>query len=746
MTTPRGKHVLHYAVLFSSGLMVMFALSLTFFHQDQQQKFIDHEQQLSERSVADVATQISLYIEKQRRTVSLFGYAHIDELHQLPNNDPNEPHKTALWPRLSNIEPSALNYTLADNSGEVILDDPLKIIGRGCQNDIIFYAHNEYPNDIFVHTNHVIGDHIDVITPLMRDETSPSLFFFVSLNLAELTDLLRLSEAEEHSLMLIDKKGSVQLSSTGRNQEQPLLKDLDTQVLAKTSIPGTGWQVVDTIDKDMYSKHALSLAYTGMGVFGLLSALGLPLLWLVFREEKGRHQAESELITSHNQLEKLLEKRTNALLRSKNDLDYLARYDLLTGLLNRQAFTLAVTEALEQQRTHKRTHSTPSTLCYLDLDQFSMINDMAGHHAGDQLLKQCAEMLQTTLPKSSIISRLSGDHFGIFLPSTTTEDARHMFSMLLHKIQVEALHWEGSEYRISASVGMTSIPPKDTDLQKHLAESDIAIRLSKEKGKGRITVYQDENLTAPIKNGTTEQSLHILNAIKENRLALFQQPIIPLQAERANEQRIEILVRMYGAQGELIPPNDFIPTAEQFGQMPDLDYWVTEHTLMWMNEQEHTPYVHINLSGQSLIGEQCFSRFIDLLNKTPHKTLRHLCFEITETVAVSDYAQAILFIQAVRNLGCSFALDDYGSGVCSFSYLRNLPIDILKIDGELIRSLTEDDVNSAMVASIVSMSKAMKLTCVAEYIEDEQTSQRLKEIGVDYGQGYLFAKPEKLTD
>ena len=740
MTTPSGKHVLHYAVLFSSGLMLMFALSLTFFHQDQQQEFIDHEQQLAERSVADVATQISLYIEKQRRTVSLFGYAHIDELHQLPNSYPNEPHKTALWPRLSKIEPNALNYTLADNTGEVILDDPQKIIGRGCRNDIIFYAHNEYPNDIFVHTNHVIGEHIDVITHLMRDETSPSLFFFVSLNLAELIDILRLSEAEEHSLMLIDNKGSVQLSSTGRNQEQPLLKDLDTQVLAKTSIPGTGWQVVDTIDKDMFSNNALSLAYTGLGVFGLLSALGLPLLWLIFREEKGRHRAESELITSHNQLEKLLEKRTNALLRSKNDLEYLARYDLLTGLLNRQTFTLSVNETLEQQDDN----SLPSCLCYLDLDQFSMINDMAGHHAGDQLLKQCAETLQTTLPKSSIISRLSGDHFGIFLPSTAIEDARHMLSMLLHKIQVEPLNWEGSEYRVSASVGMTSIPSGDTDLQKYLAEADIAIRLSKEKGKGRITVYHDENLTAPAQNTTTEQSLHILNAIKENRLTLFQQPLIPLQPDRASEQRIEILVRMYGSQGELIPPNDFIPTAEQFGQMPDLDYWVTEHTLKWMNEQEHTPYVHINLSGQSLTGEQHTTRFITLLNKTPHKTLRHLCFEITETIAVSDYAQAILFIQAVRNLGGSFALDDYGSGVCSFSYLRNLPVDILKIDGELVRSLAEDDVNSAMVASIVSMSKAMKLTCVAEYIEDEQTSQRLKEMGVDYGQGYLFAKPKKL--
>lgn len=731
--------VLRYAVLFSTGLMLLFAIALLYYYHQQQEGFVHQHQKIAERSVRDVRKQIQLYIEKQRRTVSLFGNAHALELAQLPNLKPNEPWKTLLWPRLVNIEPSAQNFTLADHRGDILLDDPQKIVGRGCRNDVTFFAEFNYPNKLFIHTNDVIGDHIDIITRVKSQAGKPAHLFFVSLSLSELTDIITRGEAEQHQLVLVDEQNNLQLSAEGRPAEPINLRDMPGSTLYQATIPGTRWQLVDMIPATLYKDHAQALQSTSLVIFFLLSALGLPLLWLIFREERGRRLAETRLIDSHQMLEALLEKRTNALLESKQDLDYLAQHDLLTGLLNRSTFTQQVCQLMEQGVSHQN-----HVIAYIDLDDFNLINETAGHHAGDRVLEALTDLLKRTMPENGLAARLGGDLFALALPEQNADDALPFLQSLqenIHMLKGDHLPAGG---RVSVSIGLTETSASKSSIHGFLTEADIALHQAKEHGKGHICLF--DTLEEDIENRSRllQHSINVESALQQDRLTLFQQEIRAISADAEAEPRIEILVRMYDFENNVISPADFIPAAEQFGQMPDLDYWVTEHAVQWMESQEHCPYVHINLSGQTLTSKQSFNRFLNLLKNSTHHALRHLCFEITETTAVQDFAQALHFIQAAKALGVSFALDDYGSGVCSFSYLRTLPVDILKIDGDLITSMSGDSVNSAMVESIVSMAKALDLSCVAEFIEDEVCLKQLQQMGVEYGQGYLFHKPTPL--
>lgn len=419
-------------------------------------------------------------------------------------------------------------------------------------------------------------------------------------------------------------------------------------------------------------------------------------------------------------------------------LSYQASHDALTGLYNRRMFESHLQEILASVKSENRHH----VLLYLDLDQFKIVNDTCGHIAGDELLQQLPLLFHRILRSGDTIARLGGDEFGVLLENCSLEKSVAIAEKIREQIKDFRFVWEGKTFEIGVSVGVVEINAENINMTHILSTADIACYAAKDAGRNRVHVYEESDVVVSRRHGEMHWTARITKALNEDRFCLYHQKIVNLKSGAV--EHTEILIRMIGEDGSIILPGAFLSAAECFNLMVAIDRWVISHVFQIMNlcatKQVTEPIniVAINLSGDSLSDDGLLN-FICSEKDKYNISLDRICFEITETVAISNLTQAVFFIEELKQHGCKFSLDDFGSGLSSFAYLKTLPVNYLKIDGSFVRDISKNEIDKAMVKSIQQVARAMKLKTVAEWVEDEQTLNILKELGVDCAQGnYLM--------
>ena len=431
--------------------------------------------------------------------------------------------------------------------------------------------------------------------------------------------------------------------------------------------------------------------------------------------------------------------------RLSKQLSYEASHDALTGLFNRREFELRLQRALETAQAENVEHA----VCYLDLDQFKIINDSCGHVAGDELLRQLAGTLKSCIRAGDTLARLGGDEFGVLLENCPPKFARRVADTLLQTIGSFQFPWDNKSFTVGASIGLVVVDDTSENINDVLVAADSACYAAKDHGRNRIHVYQPDDKELAERHGEMQWVIRIKRALEQDRFRLYAQTIEPVQRGVEQGKHYEVLVRLVDEDGGIVPPGAFLPAAERYNISTSIDRWVLQATLDWLRHHgDHLDELFlcsINLSGLSLGDKKFLDDVISDLPKSgvpPEK----ICFEITETAAISHLQTATHFIQSLRGLGCKFALDDFGSGLSSFAYLRNLPVDYLKIDGVFVKDMAEDPINLAMVKSINEVGHVMGKKTIAEFVEDDAILAKLAEIGVDYAQGYGIAKPGPIEE
>ncbi|MBR0566401.1 ammonium transporter [Azoarcus sp. L1K30] len=420
-----------------------------------------------------------------------------------------------------------------------------------------------------------------------------------------------------------------------------------------------------------------------------------------------------------------------------------ASHDALTGIPNRREFERRLSELLIPGVPPGGTH----TLCYLDLDQFKVVNDTCGHVAGDELLRQVCTLMRERMRAADLLARLGGDEFGVIFFNCPVDKALEMAEGFREAIRAYRFAWEGKSFSIGVSIGLVPVTDSDREIGRILSAADTACYAAKEGGRNRVHVYRPDDDQLMERHGQMQWVARLHGALDEDRLRLFVQPIVPLSAAQAIHY--EVLVRLE-EDGRLISPGSFIPAAERYNLMPRIDEWVFRNVLAWVSDTYRKEgriegTWCINLSGNSLSDEGLLTQIRTGLARAalPHGAL---CFEITESSAVANLSRVVNFIGELRTLGCSFALDDFGSGLSSFAYLKTLPVDYLKIDGAFVRDIATDPINRAMVQAINTIGHTMGLVTIAEFVESADVLEVLREIGVDYGQGYHLGMPRALAE
>lgn len=425
-------------------------------------------------------------------------------------------------------------------------------------------------------------------------------------------------------------------------------------------------------------------------------------------------------------------------------LSWQAAHDALTGLVNRREFEHRLQNALTASQAEGQQHA----LVYIDLDQFKIVNDTCGHVAGDELLRQLSALLQRQLRASDTLARLGGDEFGVLLENCPMEQAQRIAEGLRAATRDFRLVWENKTFEMSASMGIIAIHRESGTLAQVLSAVDMACYVAKERGRNRVHIYQESDADFARRHGEMLWVTRLNQALRDNRFVLYRQEIRPIAAAPSSHF-YEVLLRIRNEDGSLSLPGSFLPAAERYGLMCAIDRWVIQHLFsqqtLWRREDVHgdadgIDLATINLSGASL-NDETFLDFARDAIKQYNINPRAICFEITETVAITHFDRAIKLLTALREIGCRFALDDFGSGLSSFGYLKNLPMDFLKIDGGLVRHIVDNPIDAAMVEAINDIGHVMGLQTIAEYVENEAIHQKLASIGVDFIQGFGIAIP-----
>ncbi|HZD53289.1 MAG TPA: EAL domain-containing protein, partial [Woeseiaceae bacterium] len=424
-------------------------------------------------------------------------------------------------------------------------------------------------------------------------------------------------------------------------------------------------------------------------------------------------------------------------------LSYQASHDSLTGLINRREFENRLVAALESAHNKGLRHG----LLYLDLDQFKVVNDTFGHTAGDELLRQVSELVQAQIRSTDVVARLGGDEFGILLERCSEQRAIEVAESIRNAVEGHRFAWQDAFTSVRCSIGVVLIDDDSPSVASLMSSADVACYSAKDMGRNQVHLYQQSD--ASVRHEEMKWVSRITSAVEENRLELFYQPIIGIGANKnGGRGHYELLLRMRGEDGELVSPDQFIPAAERYNLMSVLDRWVIRQALTQLADRSPpgTPArftLAINLSGTSL-SEDRFLEFVIEELKRQKLPQGAICFEITETAAISNLSRVIHFMQALKKLGCRFSLDDFGSGLSSFTYLKNLPVDYLKIDGQFIRNVVEDSVDESMVRAINDVGRAMGIETIAERVETKQVLDKLGDLGVAFAQGYFIARPTSI--
>jgi diguanylate cyclase (GGDEF)-like protein len=453
--------------------------------------------------------------------------------------------------------------------------------------------------------------------------------------------------------------------------------------------------------------------------------------------QRGVNHMAGHLQAMHDQMQEKIDQATARLV-------FQASHDALTGLINRREFEQRLERTLQSAVQQDREHA----LCYMDLDQFKVINDTCGHAAGDELLRQLALLLKGNLRERDTLARLGGDEFALLLENCSLGDALEVAEAFRLEVQRFRFQWGDRIFAVGMSVGMVAINRDSGTAANLMTEADAACYLAKDRGRNQIHIYESRDHDLARHRGEMQWVARIQHALEENRLRLSWQKIRRADGALETTRHVELLLRMIDDDGSEILPMAFIPAAERYFMMPSLDSWVVEEALRLCQRYQASGAVQdylfaVNLSGASLKDPTFRATLLTRLREHPELGPQ-LCFEITETAAIGNLLVVNGFIDAMREFGCSFSLDDFGSGLSSFTYLKNLKVDYLKIDGAFVRDITRNRIDRAMVEAINTIGHQMGLKTVAEYVDSDATLAMLCEIGLDFVQGNGVHSPEPL--
>lgn len=416
-----------------------------------------------------------------------------------------------------------------------------------------------------------------------------------------------------------------------------------------------------------------------------------------------------------------------------------ANYDDLTGLINRNGYEYFLDSALAQART------TDIEICllHINIDQLHVINDTVSHAAGDAVIRSVAATLASQKRDCDTLSRLGGDEFGLLLHDCSFSEAKQFAERVCRKIKASSVNFEDHGFNVTASIGVAMLSSATESAAKAVGFAELACSVAKDQGQNRVETYREDNIDMVRREEQMRLVAHIQKALVEDRFELYCQPIQAL-APGIRLHHSEILLRLLDENGKIFAPGNFIPAAERYHIMPSIDRWVVKKTLKMLSEYDKEAIRRgvyaINLSGQSF-NEKDFLEFVHTELQNSGVPPECICFEITETAAVANLGKAVRFMESLRDVGCSFSLDDFGSGISSFGYLKSLPVNYLKIDGSIVKDIVTDKVSAAMVAAINEVGHTMNLRTIAEFVENDAIKSCLEEIGVDYVQGYGIGKP-----
>ena len=534
------------------------------------------------------------------------------------------------------------------------------------------------------------------------------VFRHTKMQMAEMRDLALFPYEDPFPVMRISEKGVLLYANPA---SEIFLKDWSIEV--GETIPRDWYRIITSSSSNEYEVEL------GGTIF---------LMYISFVKEGNYYNLYGNDITDRENL--------------KRELAYQASHDPLTDLLNRREFeeqlALARQSAIEKSQMH--------SLLYIDLDQFKVVNDTCGHIAGDSLLKEVSKALIRRTRSVDTVARLGGDEFGIILNCCNFDNAIQIAETIKDQISKLNFQWEDKRFDIGASIGVVPISATSELITELLAAADSACYLAKERGRNRIHATMAGDISVAKHRGQMNWISKINHAIESNNFCLFGQSIVSINNNKKVKYK-EVLVRLID-QGQIVTPNHFIPAAERYNVMPLIDKWVIntffENILLpTLNSDEEEIGYAINLSGQSLNDQNLTSFVIEYFKQHP-EVARRVCFEITETAAISNLRVATRFISKTKSLGCKFALDDFGNGLSSFSYLKNIDVDFIKIDGMFVKEAFKNRLDRAMIEAISNVGHEMGIEIIAEFVENTETIECLKEIGVDYIQGYVIDRPALL--
>ena len=432
--------------------------------------------------------------------------------------------------------------------------------------------------------------------------------------------------------------------------------------------------------------------------------------------------------------------------RKNKEIHFQAHHDTLTNLPNRKEFKYRLQHAVDTAKERDLDHA----LCFLDLDQFKIINDTCGHKAGDQLLVDISILIQGKIREYDTLGRSGGDEFGLLLESCSLEKALEIAEGIVTLVRNYKFNWENRIFQIGVSIGLVHISKDSKDIVSLMSAADISCYAAKDMGRNRVHVHELNDEQVKRIHQELSWVADIETSLKDQRFKLYIQAIAPVNTSKKSNLMYEVLLRLKDDDGNIISPGEYIPAAERFNLMHAVDVWVVHEIIkkieaMQQSGEKETPRIFVNLSANSITDQSFCDYVLELLEQHPI-TKHSICFEITETAAIKNMDQAINFINQLKQAHCLFALDDFGSGMSSFTYLKNLPVDYLKIDGSLVNKMDKNTADQAMVAAINQIGRVMDIKTIAEHVENEDILSGLKKIGVTYAQGYHLGRPFSIDE
>jgi diguanylate cyclase (GGDEF)-like protein/PAS domain S-box-containing protein len=424
-------------------------------------------------------------------------------------------------------------------------------------------------------------------------------------------------------------------------------------------------------------------------------------------------------------------------------MSYQATHDALTGLVNRREFERRVDEAAGVARRGEATHM----LCFLDLDRFKIVNDTSGHLAGDSMLREVAKLLREAVRDSDTVARMGGDEFGMLLVGCPLDKARQIADDVCRSIATYRFVWHDRVFNVGVSIGLIEIGREAGSVEQLLAAADSACYVAKKEGAGRVSVYSARDEAMARSSGEIEWLHKLQSALKEERFALYYQPIVSAYGADTDGPSMEVLLRMLDETGAEIAPGEFVAAAERYRLMASVDRWVVQTTFTALSRNAFQlaadRSVAINISGQTLGDPQFLEFVVEMLDRTGIAP-DQVCFEITESAVIGNMEMARRFVGVLHGMGCKFTIDDFGSGVASFSSLKNLPLDYLKLDGSFMRNISKDSVSQTMVTAMIKLARTLNFKIIAEQVEDSAALDAARKMGVDFVQGFVIARPARL--